>query len=707
MAAIDKSKIEKRAVQYIQKGAYRKAATEYEQIVAADPKDMRAQAKLLDLYLRLGKKEDALDKCRIVANFYVAQGFVPRAIAEWKKTARLDQDNPEIYKNLGELYIKQKLVGDALGVFQRAVALYRKAGKTDEAGSMLRRMEELAPKNPSIKLLLAEHDLISGNIPEFAAHLDAAIGQLKEVGRGAKLLGSLETLYKKYERPEIIRPLAELYVNMGQHEKALEFIREGLGKLPGDHGLRLDAISAHIALGNTDEARRMAHELYEESPNDIFIMEQLAHFAEQKGEIEEQAAWYQRLAHSCKEQGQEVKAGQYERKAQEILPKESEDSFSFEGGELDMVLDTLVIPEKETESPAWAAPVEEVDIADGVKEADLYLKYGLEDKARQKLLELSNISPENLEVHQKLRDLYHRQNDTGAWIREQVTIAEIFKDEGHLQEARGVYHAILEEDPGNRLAADALEKLRPTQPAPPKLATATGKGIFQEVIDEVDGLAASDRVGEAVETLLRLREQFPDSLEIANRLEKFGWQDLEDLVGGFRDSDIATQTELGELEYDIASGIAGFEDVEISELDDIVKEFKAGVSEKLDADDFETHYDLGVAYKEMGLLDEALYEFQQASRGSEKAKDAYASMAMIYRDTGQLQEARSALNLALSAATKSREDRAAVLYELGAVCEELKEYRDAFACFKQAAALSPGLRDVAERLEALKSTLAD
>jgi tetratricopeptide (TPR) repeat protein len=704
--AIDKSKLEKKAVQFIQKGAYRKAANEYEQIVALDPKDMRAHAKLLDLYLRLGKKEDALEKCKVVANFYVSQGFVPRAIAEWKKMARLDKDNPEICKNLGELYIKQKLSGDALGVFQRAVALYRKTGKMDEAGAVLRRMEDLAPKNPTIKLLLAEHDLLNENIPEFKAHLDAAISQLKEVGRGAKLLGSLESLYKKYERPEIIRPLAELYVNMGQHEKALDFIREGLGRLPGDHGLRLDAISAHIALGNTDEARRMAHELYEESPKDIFIMEQLAHFAEQKGEIEEKALWYQRLAVTCKEQGQEVKAGQYERKAQEILPKEEEGTFSFEGGELDDVLDTLVIPEKETESPSWAPPVEEVDIADGVKEADLYLKYGLEDKARQKLMELSGLSPDNLEVHQKLRDLYHRQNDTGAWVREQITIAEIFKEEGHLQEARGVYQAILEEEPGNKLALDALEKFRPAQPPPAKQAPASGKGIFHQVLDEVDSLASADRVGEAVEALLRLREQFPDSLEIVNRLEKFGWQDLEDLVGGFRDSDIATQTELGELEYDIASGIAGFEDVEISELDDIVKEFKAGVSEKLEADDYDTHYDLGVAYKEMGLLDEALHEFQQASRGSEKAKDAYASMAMIYRDTGQLQEARSALNLALSAATKSREDRAAVLYELGSVCEEMKEYRDAFACFKQAAALNPGHRDVAERLESLKPTLA-
>ena len=92
--------------------------------------------------------------------------------------------------------------------------------------------------------------------------------------------------------------------------------------------------------------------------------------------------------------------------------------------------------------------------------------------------------------------------------------------------------------------------------------------------------------------------------------------------------------------------------------DDIVKEFKSGVAEKLEESDFETHYNLGVAYKEMGLQEEALLEFQKAARYPEKSRTAYTSISMIYRDLGNFTEARSSLRLALS--VPSNESRSVI-----------------------------------------------
>ncbi len=369
--ASEKSKIEKKALQALQKQNYKKAATEYEKIIGIDANDIRARAKLLDLYLRLGKHEKAIEECTIVSDYYLEQGFIPRSVAAWTKTARVINNNPDIYKNLGELYLKQKLVGDALGAFQRAAAILRKSGNDDEAGSILLRMEELAPKNPMIKLLLAEHYLMQEKFEEFDNHLQNAINQLKELGRIQKLLSSLESLYGKYERPEIIRPLADLYVNMGEHDKALEFIAAGLLILPGDRDLRLDAISANVALGNPDEAGKMARELYEENPSDIFIMEQLAFFAEGREDLDEQIEWYKKLATVCREQGQEVKAGQYERKIKELAPKEAEETFAFEGGELEDAFDTLVIAEDESPDISATGPLAADESADSIKEAEL------------------------------------------------------------------------------------------------------------------------------------------------------------------------------------------------------------------------------------------------------------------------------------------------------------------------------------------------
>ena len=56
---------------------------------------------------------------------------------------------------------------------------------------------------------------------------------------------------------------------------------------------------------------------------------------------------------------------------------------------------------------------------------------------------------------------------------------------------------------------------------------------------------------------------------------------------------------------------------EQADFADMLKKFKQGVAENVDSEDHEAHYDLGVAYKEMGLLDEAISEFQKALRGQQ------------------------------------------------------------------------------------------
>ncbi len=59
--------------------------------------------------------------------------------------------------------------------------------------------------------------------------------------------------------------------------------------------------------------------------------------------------------------------------------------------------------------------------------------------------------------------------------------------------------------------------------------------------------------------------------------------------------------------------IEGSEHLALSEIDDIVKEFKQGVLEEVGTEDYETHYELGISYKEMSLLDDAIEELKLAA----------------------------------------------------------------------------------------------
>jgi tetratricopeptide (TPR) repeat protein len=585
-------------------------------------------------------------------------------------------------------------------------------------------MADMAPGNVAIKMHRAELYIEERRYEEFRDEVGKIVVQLKGEGRARKLLNALEMLYQKSgQLPDLVKPLSEIYVELGEYEKALEVMKVGLSAMPQDRDLRLNCIRANLALGNLLDARKIALAIHEEDPQDLFILEQLAAINQARGDKDELVQCYKEIAQVYHRQGLVNQEENYYRKVQELCPDDAEAMLTLGGLEavetspgilestkvesedavegffLELGIETESTP-KESDSSAA--------LREGLVEAELYLKYGLDEKASQKLVALARLAPENLEVRQKLRDINWRRGDRQGWVREQYLIARMFLSAGKTDDALHVYQAILEVAPDEEDAlrsASELQSRGVTSDEKPSTAMAATGLEFANGIREVDQLMLGGDTGEAISILLRLQELYPDETEITSRLARLGWVGTEapDLAGEEDFSDF--KTELGELDFDVSSSIAGFEAVEVSELDDIVREFKSGVAEKLDDSDYTTHYDLGVAYKEMGLLEESLHEFQKAARYTEKAKNAYTSMAMIYRETGQVKEARSALRLALEVPLNGPEDRAAILYEIGVLAEDEGDWAGAVSAFEKAAAISPALRDVAQRVQSAKSQL--
>src|SRR6185503_20712493 len=67
----------------------------------------------------------------------------------------------------------------------------------------------------------------------------------------------------------------------------------------------------------------------------------------------------------------------------------------------------------------------------------------------------------------------------------------------------------------------------------------------------------------------------------------------------------------------------------------MLSQFKAKVAQNLSADDVKAHQDLGTAYKEMGLIDEAIAEFQQALRASSEHLPTYEVLVRLHDIGGQ------------------------------------------------------------------------
>lgn len=131
-------------------------------------------------------------------------------------------------------------------------------------------------------------------------------------------------------------------------------------------------------------------------------------------------------------------------------------------------------------------------------------------------------------------------------------------------------------------------------------------------------------------------------------------------------------------------------------------DFKRGVESRLDPDDFQAHYDLGIAFREMGLVDEAIAQFQKALRapGGSRLKAA-EQLGIAFYEQGQLGIAEVVLRRAINGTEGAEEEKLGVLYWLGRVLESQGKNAEALPLYEQAAALDILFLDVRERVQRL------
>jgi tetratricopeptide (TPR) repeat protein len=138
---------------------------------------------------------------------------------------------------------------------------------------------------------------------------------------------------------------------------------------------------------------------------------------------------------------------------------------------------------------------------------------------------------------------------------------------------------------------------------------------------------------------------------------------------------------------------------EQADFTDMLEKFKAGVAANVGDEDFDSHYDLGIAYREMGLIDEAIAEFQKALRGATQRIRAYEALGQCFIERNEHDVAITVLGRALREPGMEDEDLIGVLYLLGFASEGSKKARDAAAYYQRVFAIDIDFRDVSKRLK--------
>jgi tetratricopeptide (TPR) repeat protein len=138
-------------------------------------------------------------------------------------------------------------------------------------------------------------------------------------------------------------------------------------------------------------------------------------------------------------------------------------------------------------------------------------------------------------------------------------------------------------------------------------------------------------------------------------------------------------------------------------VEEVFSQFKKGVAETVKPEDTDTHYDLGIAYKEMGLVDDALAEFETALKGASKKKevDCLTMLGLCRMAKGDHAGATQAFRRALRSPDLRPEASRAIHYELALAYEAQGDAEAALWYLQRVVKADASFRDAAARLRKL------
>ena len=295
-------------------------------------------------------------------------------------------------------------------------------------------------------------------------------------------------------------------------------------------------------------------------------------------------------------------------------------------------------------------PIEDLDIEATLERARTLVSRALTDQALRelKLLSAADAGPEvfedalavvteilrhnpnDMEALQRRVEYAERIGDRQLQIDVHLDLAEALERVGSGTKARGIYQRVLQLDPSNEVAREAVG------------------AVVEEDAEDVDLNAL-------------VREMAPEGLEEA-------------------------VSESDETDPDLAA---------------MLEQFRAKVTENVAPEDADDHYDLGLAFKEMGLIDEAIAEFQTALTAGEERLKVYEELGQCFVQKGQYLVAVKVFERALKVPHEAEEELLGVYYHLGQCYEELGRREDARVAYEKVLSIDETFADVPDRVARL------
>jgi len=664
------------AQKFLERGQDHRALEEFARVVQEDAADTRTWLKMAEIHVRHSALAEAREIYLRTAEIYIGQGFLPKAVTVYKSVLKLTPGLPQVRIALSEAYRRLGMVADALHELELAVAELQQSSRPADALPALRKMVELHPDNVVSRIRLAEGASQAGRTEEAIREFGQASDQLKMEGRADEYVRVAERLL--FHRPDnfgVARDLAAAYIARKNPRLALAKLQGALKAAPRDpQNVTLLAeamveLDPRKAISVWRELAEIHAEAHREDARDAAVRAALA-LDPTDGETRELAArWGLSLgaaAARIRPPPPKSPSGSISSVVTSVQPLPPEFAPQ-DRSELHSDVRSGMLPGMSRPGASELTPMS--DVARILSEADVFVKYGLAERAVDHLRRIFALEPEHHEARERLAAVLVQTGRKREAAVELATLAAQLHAADD-DAAPKVAERALALDPACAEAARLLGR-RAAAPAPaPAPETRAADDELTTELEQLDFFSQQSLHDEARAVLVDLEQRFPGHPLLAERRRAYASEGQGAIPGGGPPA--------------APSGPV------------------AKLSASEDADPA-THGDLGIAYKQMGLHDAAIEEFKQLAADKTRAVFAYTMIGECVEAKGELGEAvkryKEALNLPQATAQESVE----LYYLLGAVFEQLGDIREALYFFENVGKRDPGFRDVKKRIVTLKT----
>lgn len=652
--AFDRDGALKRAEKALRLGKVDAAIDEYQALVVAQPRDWNSANALGDLFVRAGQLDKGVEQYTRIADHLADEGFYPKAAALFKKILKVKATDEYALIRSGDVAAKQGLLADAKAAYQTVADRRRKIGNIRGAAEMAVRLGMVDPE-------------------DYGARFTAA--------KAARDLGDTDTATREF------RAVAEWFTKEGRVDDARSAYRDLLELDPTDDEARAQVLAADIASGEFARALALAA-----SPAEL---RQLAGALEAAGQHGEALSVLGRVA--------DMDASDVQARVQLVRAH-------IGNGDLTTARRYLTPDVVAAEPTLWMV-VAEVELRQGHLD---------EGKAAVASALAADPSQREAAIAMACRLAEHDADSAYPGIE---AVADAAVAEGDYAAAAAALHEFVTRVRRHIVALMRLVEIcvdggleATMYSAQAQLADAyldAGRGLEARIISE--DLVAREpwdtaNIARFRRALEMLGESDPDAI-IADRLSgdsPFLATNKMDLNEGITFDEAVGMTELtaasnDEVEVDLSDELvaprAGKSDRAKTPLRPAgaMRDASRAQDEHLAAEQLR----LGLTYRDVGMLDDAIQSLELASRSSRQRFEAASVLGRLQAERGNRGAALEWFERAAEAPAPTVEAGRALLYDLASVLEDLGEAGRALAVFGELEADARGFRDVTARIERL------